>query len=126
MNKQVITIDKAGVMSGLQRKPGQGLDLRQFGKADIKRASLIEWSEKHQAWFIDVLQDAGRGLLTADRFHVATDGSRTKCATHDHLSTVCPSGWREDETGLLLFSEYDEAVKIEIEYLDALRLAGRF
>lgn len=122
--RQVITIAANGVMSGLQRKPGEGLDLRQFGKADIKRASLIEWDEAKQSWFIDILQEAGKGKLTYAAFIEQFPGAGTL-----KLDELCPSGWDVEfptDKNPLTFTEYHEAVRVEIAYLDALRLAGHY
>lgn len=124
MQKQVITIDKAGVMSGLQRKPGQGIDLRQFGKADIKRASLIEWNEHEQAWYIDVLQEAGRGIVTMAKW-IEAGLTMRQLVELDFIDGMFGNA-PPRQTDTILFPEYDDAVKAEIAYLDALRLAGRF
>ena len=118
MHKQVITITPDGAMSGLQRKPGQGIDLRQFGNADIKRASLIEWDTDEQRWFVDVLQEAGFGLLTPKKWQDA--GLRFEAVACEF---VTGDGFITEP---MLFREYDEAVLAEIMYLDALRLAGKF
>lgn len=121
MHKQVITIEPGGAMSGLQRKPNQGIDLRQFGRADIQRASLIEWDEAEQAWFINILQNAGKGVVTGD--HLVSAGvflSDAVPTTRYRFSTQVGVGV------VALFDEYDDAVKVEIAYLDALRLRGRF
>lgn len=135
MQRQVITIAPDGSMSGLQRKPGQGIDLRQFGKADIKRASLIEWDEDAQMWFIDVLQDAGKGKVNLAKikaaFEVDDQGAINKVAEITGRDTAhtrsayfdCPS---DDEHILFVFDDYDDAVKVEVAYLDALRLRGEF
>lgn len=104
-------------MAGLQRKPGQGLDLRQFGKADIQRASLIEWDAKEQAWFIDILQEAGRGKVTEARLNEAG-------LVITQFACTCYTSPTKDE--VVYFFEYDDAVKVEIAYLDALRLAGHY
>lgn len=114
MSRQVITIAPSGAMSGLQRKPGQGLDLRQFGKADIRRASLIEWAEDVQGWYIHVLQEAGKGRVHENDLKAA--------------GVAVPDGiaFTVGRRGALYFDEYDDAVKVEIIYLDALRAKGRF
>jgi len=117
MTTQVISVAPDGTVSGLQRKPGQGLDLRQFGKADIQRASLIEWAEDVQAWFIDVLQDAGRGPVSYRRWIEAV-------GTVEPEGFVGAANYVDDRP--MLFAEYDDAVKAEIAYLDALRLQGQF
>lgn len=124
MSTQVITIQPFGIMSGLQRKPGQGLDLRRFGKADIQRASLIEWDADKQAWFIDVLQDAGRGKLTFVKWANAVAKGGISAA--EVLLNQITRNWFSPGGEPLFFAEYDEAVKVEIAYLDALRLAGKF
>lgn len=114
---QVITIGADGSMSGLQRKPGQGLDLRQFGKADITRASLIEFDTDEQRWYVDILQEAGRGLLTPRRWQdegLAFELIACEFETGDGF-----------DTRPIFFREYDEGVRAEIIYLDALRKTGR-
>ena len=113
---QVITIGPDGSVSGLQRKPGQGLDLRQFGKADIKRASLIEWDAAEQAWFVNVVQEAGKGPLTTTKWREAGLPGAPDFARDD---IMLPGSTYH-------FDEYDDAVVSEIKYLDALRLSGQF
>jgi hypothetical protein len=138
--RQVITIAPDGAMSGLQRKPGQGLDLTKFGKAAISRASLIEWDEQFQRWYIDVQQDAGRGDVSMPLFREAVapgqDGHASLTIAIEMLNRLCPCGWQseieiDDTSGLvsrarLMFQDYDNAVQVEIAYLDALRLNGKF
>jgi hypothetical protein len=117
--KQVITIHRDGSISGLQRKPGQGLDLRQLGKAEIRRATEILWNEEEQAWYIHILQ----GLHATDPlgpFHCGIAD-----VSYEEVSALAPSGVRPAYGGgYLLFNEYDEAVKVEIVVLDALRVKG--
>jgi len=120
MTQQVITITPGGGMSGLQRKPGQGIDLRRFGRAKISRASLIEWDEAEQAWFINVTQEVGRGRVSV--WDYAQTDARMPIA--DFVPSVRTEKYQPD--GLLLFDEYEDAVKAEIAYLDALRKQGRF
>lgn len=112
MNKQVVTISPDGTISGLQRKPGQGVDLRQFGKAAIVRASEIAWDDHLQKWFVDVMQEAGKGPMTLAKWL-------------DAGLTICQGGGISAQ-GLLIFDDYDMAVKAEIAFLDALRLRGEF
>lgn len=120
MGQQVITITADGTVSGLQRKPGQGIDLRKLGPANIKRASLIEWDDERQAWYIDVLQEAGKGVVTGTSYMDA----RPSCPA---IIDYAPS-YRgiKDQDDVLYFDEYDDAVKVEVAYLDALRLKGQF
>lgn len=110
--RQVITVHPDGSISGLQRKSGEGVDLRQFGKADIQRASDIQWDVEAQSWTVCVLEEDTRYSLTASRLYAV-------------------SGFRElpscvvSENDVLLFKEYASAVDAEIFYLDNKRLNGR-
>ena len=120
--KQVITIGADGSMSGLQRKPGQGIDLRSFGHAEIERASLVEWDADHQAWYINVLQENGKGIIAIRDLALAN-------FSREQVDALAPS-FRNDLAPMwedpAFFDEYDDAVKVEIAYLDALRLKGQF
>lgn len=115
--KQVITITPGGGMSGLQRKPGQGLDLTKFGKATVVRASEIVWDEDPQAWTVKLL-NTGTVLdgvvLTYRMWDVAVEA--------DYPAGSHPDAGVKDQQ--MRFDDYDQAVKAEIEYLDALRLKG--
>jgi hypothetical protein len=117
MNKQVITIGPDGSIAGLQHKAGKGLDLRQFGKAEIERVSLIEWDAEQQGWYV---------LFLAT--HTVIDGSKLTYSMWDALLEGTEiEGARGDAgetTQPVLFQEYDDGVKAEIAYLNALRLAG--
>lgn len=119
--QQVITVQPDGTMSGLQRKNGQGLDLRKFGHAKIERVSEISWSENHQRWTIKVLGSRSfSGVLTAQCFHAAgVEVPETACAEDVGVFSDAPCE-------LLLFEDYDDAVKAEVAYLDALRVRGTF
>lgn len=110
---QIISIDAAGCMSGLQVKRGAGLDLRQFGRAQIERVSLVTWDESEQAWYVDILKapEEFRGVLTTSNWF------RAGVCQAGRGSTV-----RGD--GALLFAEYEDGVAAEIAYLDALRVRG--
>lgn len=120
VSRQVITFSPDGSVSGLQRKPGQGIDLRQFGKAEIKRASEIVWDTDVQAWYIDVLQEAGQGVVTHDNIRAAS-----REAFYTYVYSQGRDGlFLTPSRDALFFSNYDDAVKVEIAYLDALRLKG--
>lgn len=125
--KQVITITVEGTMQGLQVKPGQGLSLLQFGNATVIRASEIVFNETYQAWTVDVLQDAGQGLVTYRRFMdaIAPDD---RDATSERLDQLATDGWftGKSEDAALGFHSYEDAVRCEIAYLDALRLKGTY
>lgn len=58
---QVVTISPSGELSGLQMKPGKGLDLTRLGEADVERISEILWHKAEQKWFVHILLGAKAG-----------------------------------------------------------------
>jgi hypothetical protein len=117
MKKQVVTIHADGTLSGLQRKRGDGMDLRQFGPASIERASEILWIEKEQRWAIKILTGTYAGYMLTEQL-----ANHHKVAPADPVSTISFTGWRD----LFAFEEYDDAVKMEVAFLDAIRLQGHY
>jgi hypothetical protein len=106
-------------MEGLQRKPGQGIDLRTFGVVAIKRASEVLWDEDKQMWFVKFfdLPDhlSHTGVLTLGLWQTAAGTEYPVTA-----DMIIPS-----EDGFVLFyGDYDSAVKAEISALDGLRIQG--
>ena len=135
MTSQVITIDREGTMSGLQVKRGRGLDLKSMGHAKVERASEITWDETAQCWRVHVLNEVacqwmmnhtggrdrpylkgGVTLTSNQRFMATGDAELPKGATY---SKYGDGDW-------LGFPDYDDAVAAEIEFLNALRIQGKF
>lgn len=120
MQKQVITIDTNGNISGLQVKPGRGVDLQRMArdvgsKAQTERVSEIAWDETEQAWFVFPI----RGFF------------KNQSITRDTWEAYCPfppEGLTrvQHPTNVLLFEDYEMAVKAEVKILDAAREMGRF
>lgn len=121
--KQVITIEPGGIMSGLQVKPGKGLDLTKFGPANVQRASEICWDDNEQRWFVQ-LTDRHSDLVehhmidqhpavALEDYHLMTGNGKPQVPHSVDLMT-----------GYLLFESYDDAVAVEIEFLNAARLKG--
>lgn len=115
--RQVITITPDGQVSGLQRKPGQGIDLRTFGHAKIERVSEIEFVEALQRWRISVLRGPFAGRVVTSGLWIEQTGDVFSPAGAD----LAPRA-----QDALLFVDYDDAVKAEIAFLDAARLKGSF
>lgn len=115
--KQIVTISPEGIISGLQRKPGQGLDLRKFGPCTIERASDIRATEDGQRWTVNLMTGpfAGRPL-DVDIAYRAGLFAGQGAGVDAHL----------DPAGVLSFDDYDKAVSVEIRALDGLRLQGEF
>ena len=118
MTKQVITVEPDGTTSGLQVKKGRGLNLQSMGHARTVRISEIVWDEHWQAWFINVLHGPAAGPISLARWREATGAE--KYARVEGMSKGDPNG------RVLYFDDYDRAVAVEIEYLDALRTSGIF
>lgn len=132
--QQVITIAPGGAMSGLQRKPGQGLDLTKFGKADVRRVSEIVWDGDQQAWYVCICEgDHTTRVVEWVREHMPEHAAPAPVlrTTHWRLAGLegAPQGSHiNDIAGRCpyYFENYDDAVKAEIAFLDALRLRGIF
>jgi hypothetical protein len=107
--KQVLAIDAAGGIAGLQAKSGRGIDLRKMGHAKIDRVSDIRWDEKHQSWYVDILHGTDAGPLTLVKMNEVG------------LLLVPTKGTRY---GILLWDEYEDAVAGEIAYVNACLLSG--
>lgn len=115
--KQVITIGTDGSISGLQHKKGKGVDLRQFGRAEIERASHIVWDDMAQLWTIEVLTGPHAGKwITAKLWEEAT-------GVPHRAELVDPTQGADSRLG---FFDYDDAVAVEVDFLNSLRRVGVF
>lgn len=109
---QVITISPGGVISGLERKPGEGWDFKTIGgDITIERSSDIRWCKHNQKWYIEFLQGFRRGTFL-------TENTLPKNINCSQQYTVDP------QNNLLLFTSYALAVEMEIAVLDWDRLNG--
>ena len=106
--RQVIAFHTDGKVSGLQRKPGEGLDLRILGHASIVRASEVLWDEAEQKWFVKILigKYAGKCITGSAMYAVG------------HRDYISASDFAKPPK---LFTEYDTAVKAEVMVLDHIR-----
>lgn len=115
---QVITIERDGTISGLQVKPGRGVDLTKLGKAQVERVSEILWHDDAQAWYVQPIRGPFAGQpITYRMFEAAFP-----LVQWPHGAK--PSGGVKDQP--IWFDDYDAAVKCEIAFLDAHRRQGRF
>ena len=114
---QVITITPAGQVSGLQRKPGQGLDLTKLGRAKVERVSEIVWHEDHQRWFVEIKTGPLAGeVLTA-----------ALCDKHGFdAKNFVGDWWSGAPDNRIVWASYDDAVRGEVAFLDHVRLRGIF
>lgn len=113
--QQVITITPNGGLHSLQTKRGHGVDLRQFGHAEIHRATIIEWVSEEQAWQIAFLDRDGSVADWLDRdLWYAVNAALLP----NGVTRVSPYG------NTLLFSDYEDAVAAEIETINQAKLTG--
>ena len=119
MSTQIITIGPDGSLVGLDHKR-KGLDLRQFGKADIQRATLIQWDGvTNQNWFIRWVVDGE-----------AVDLPWSQCEEFGSVGLDCrdfggcfvPIGGSHYPTAF--FKDYEDAVAAEVAVIQARQLAG--
>ena len=107
--KQVITISETGEITSLRRKPGEGIDLRKFGAAEITRASDILFSDTEQKFYVRFLTGALAGRDLTHALYGAATGE-----------TVLFKASKP----VMLFAEYEDAVRAEIKVLDAIAKNG--
>lgn len=124
--RQVITIDKDGVVSGLERR--DGFSLVNFARREgaksvvVKRATEILWDEESCAWTVAFPQP---------RAHVLSGGP-DKVTLYEAESVLGGNLSQHPILNLnrcldepILFADYDQAVRFEIAFLDAMTLGGR-
>ncbi len=104
MQEQVIRIGVDGKLEGLMRKPGQGIDLRDFGAASVERVSLIEFDEATQMFYVQFIA----GMLA---------GRKLTCTLYAYCTGETVAADFPDL--IMRFAEYDEAVRHEVKVLDA-------
>lgn len=107
--RQVISISGTGVMQCLRPKKGQGLDLRVFGNAEVKRVSEILFCDTAQKFYVQFLDGILAGRKLTFTLYCAATGKRVSFTAGQPV---------------MLFDEYEDAVTAEVETLDAIRAFG--
>lgn len=115
--QQIITILPDGSLFGLQHKQGQGVDLRQFGKADIKRATLIEWEANIQKWYV-------RWADSDDAFWTEYLFDEVGVDPEDYNGSLRRDPLLGDDP-IIYFPNYEEAVAAEVAVIQAMQMAGK-
>jgi hypothetical protein len=105
MKKQLIVIGQDGSMSGLDHKT-YGVDLKQFGLADVERLTLIEWDSEEAGWFIRWHGKYGHSKWLASD---CLDIGKTIKLTPD---------------GVVLFKSYQDAIDVEVATIQQLQKSG--
>lgn len=133
MGIQVITIKPDGSVHSLKAKRG-GLDLRTFGKADINRATVIEFDSERQKHYIQWTNGRfGNSFwnLSDIRGHLETaGGAGDGLGAVDWKFRVGRDRWVRATTeernryGLAFFEDYEDAVLVEVAVIQALQTKG--
>lgn len=111
--KQVITVGLDGSLLGLDHKR-KGLDLRAFGRAKTRRATLIEWHDDFQMWFISWTDEMNMPDKVWDSaLFIACD---VQWGSYNGLSMIDP----ED---VIFFNDYEDAVSAEVAVIQAMQLS---
>lgn len=123
-NTQLVSISPDGEIATIRRKRDQGLDLRDVGgEFSVRRVSEIAWSDKDQGFCIFLQpKDAAPEVLTMEKLHAAgmTFYGVCKRLHSDPESKMVV----QCIDSILYFDDYEDAVTIEVEYLEALKALG--
>jgi len=110
---QIVSISPNGDLSTVLRKRGKGLDLRDVGgEFDARRVSDIEWSKSLNGFTIMLKTKLGEQPLTVSLLHVAG-------LEYAGVCEVVQTAHSYNE--VLAFDDYEDAVTIEVMYLDAAK-----
>lgn len=112
VEQQIVTIRSDGTLQGLER-PGK-FDFKKMGKASIQRSTNIVWIEDLQTFAIQFLQDLAPKIGIAKNLYLTLPKIVNSRFTLPNRYKIADS--------LLCFDSYEEAVKLEIAFLDHLRL----
>jgi hypothetical protein len=109
MPQLVITVHENGSLETLLKD--KVLDTRIFGDRRIERITIIEHDEYRQKFFIHWL----KGPMVGTKRVPIGGGS----VLHSYSSVAC---W--DDYSVLFFDTYDDAVRHEVDSVNALRVNG--
>ena len=118
MSTQVITVGTTGSLESLQFK-GKGVDLRKQGHASIHRISDIVWDETRQLWTVVPTQGKFKGIPICVAELVEAYHGDTQLLGDRYLNC------NRAGIPLIAFSEYEEAVAFEVEFIQKCKLSGR-
>jgi hypothetical protein len=115
MAKQVFVLSIGGGIKGTHLRAGnKGIDISKLGKASITRASDIIWKEEYQRWSVYLLEGSyNNSYLTKGLYYKITG---------EHV----PAHVLVGEDGLLLCETHEEAVSLEVRFLNSYRKHDRF
>lgn len=116
--QQIITIRPDGSIAGLQHKKGKGLDLRQLGKAAIRRITKIIFCENSQKWFIE-----WEPRYIAEKREVLFSVWQSSLFNQYEVQWSDFKG-EENDNKTIMFDDYDDAVKAEVALVQSMQLAG--
>ena len=119
MGTQVISIAPDGSLHGLQHKKGKGVDLRQFGHAKIRRATLIEWQQDVQAWIVQYQEPIPGTPESIPRSWGQEMAKECGVDPEEFGGRCC------EFTDQIFFEDYDNAVLFEVAIFQKLQTSGK-
>jgi hypothetical protein len=118
--EQVIKLDLNGDITSLRTKKGQGLDLLDMkATAKVERVSEVLWSDDDQGFYVKIL----RGKH-ANKILGGTVVHQVMHYGYDEVSAVFGDEVRRNGDGVYIFRDYDQAVRLEVMFLNASKLSG--
>jgi hypothetical protein len=107
--EHVISIDENGELQSLMHKKGMGIDLREFGDAEIERVSLVEFDNTEKKFFVRFLKGPLADRVLTYPLYAAATGTPVKFLNSQPV---------------MFFDDYEDGVAAEVRVLDALRKRG--
>lgn len=120
---QLLSISPTGEIQTIRRKKDCGLDLRDIGGAlDVKRVSEISWVASCQAFCIVLKPD--HPSSTPLTLSTLKSAGLTYSEICKRLHTTNSHGVVYADYGIPFFRDYEDAVKVEVLYLDKAKALG--
>ena len=116
----VITVSPIGELTALLCRKGQGVSIKELGQADIERYSEIVFLKEHQKFAVKFLQEFKDKHLSVPlmRSFSLLIQEYAQDLYDKYLETLANSS---DEQKILLFDEYEDAVRAEVQFYNIVR-----
>ena len=102
----------------LRQKKGQGIDLREFGDVHVERVSSIEFHERHQRFYIKFCKTD-----TLLSYRALVDSGSMASTTVDRGTVEASTSFVCDgDEPVALFEHYEDAVEVEVAYIQWMRV----
>ncbi len=124
MAKQLITVGPDGSLFGLDHK-SKGLNLRSLGRGETKRATLVEFDEELQMWYIRWEGQRSNEVWTYNTVWDPQGLIRGELCKHPPFSAVkAYTGADNKPDNIPLWENYEDAVAAEVEVIQKMQTLG--